>query len=526
MRGCRCVLSCGHPWGTTSQEGNTVGDLAGRVLREHGSMMSASLAHSAARGAYFTLSAQAARIVLQLLSVVVLARILSPHDYGLLAIVVVLIGLGEIFRDFGLTSAAIQAPELSRGQRDNLFWVNTLIGVGLSGVMFCVSWPLAALMDEPDLLGMTQWLSLTFILNGLATQYRASLMRDLRLRAIAISDVAASAIALAVAVAAALAGFGFWALVIQQLTNGLVLLVGAVFVGRWMPRLYSRRHPIRPLMSFGVNLMAANLVGYASRQIDAVLISLRFGTASLGLYNRSFQLVMTPLSQGRSPLQSVALPVLSRVQDDPPRFNTYVLAAQLALGYLFGIPLAMVAGLAEPVVAIMLGPNWAASSPLLRMFAIAGIMTTLAFVGYWVYLARGLGNQLFRYTIVTSLIKIACIVTGSFFGLDGVAIAFAVNAAIEWPLSIYWLSRITAMPRNGLYQGAARVLIMAGTAGVAAWLTSAATAPMGIWWQVGLGLIAGLAASSLWLLAPVYRRDAAMLSGFVKLMVRRAPQDS
>ena len=151
--------------------------------------MSSTLAHSAARGAFFTLAAQVAKIVLQFLSVIVLARLLTPHDYGLLAIVLVVVGVGEIFRDFGLTTASIQAPVLTRGQRDNLFWINSAIGVVLTIVMFFLAWPIEAVTDEPEIVGMVHWLSLLFLLNGLATQHRANLARDLKFKAMAVIEV-------------------------------------------------------------------------------------------------------------------------------------------------------------------------------------------------------------------------------------------------------------------------------------------------------------------------------------------------
>src|SRR5699024_12233190 len=108
-------------------------------------MTDSPLAQTAARGASFTLAAQAIRMVLQLLSVAIVARLLSPHDYGLLAIALVIVGFGEIFRDFGLTSATVQAPELSSAQRDNLFWVNTLIGISLALLMYVAAGPVASL---------------------------------------------------------------------------------------------------------------------------------------------------------------------------------------------------------------------------------------------------------------------------------------------------------------------------------------------------------------------------------------------
>ncbi len=488
--------------------------------------MTTSLAHSAARGAYFTLAAQGARIVLQLLSIVVLARILSPHDYGLLAIVLVVVGLGEIFRDFGLTSASIQAPELSNGQRDNLFWINAAIGVALTVAMYCSSWAVGAVTGSPELVGISQWLSLTFLLNGLATQHRANLMRDLKLRPLAVIDVSSSAIALAVAIVVALTGGGYWALVVQQIVTAFTLLVGVVLAGRWFPRMYSRAYPIKQMVNFGWTLVATNLIGYASRQIDTVMISFRFGTTALGLYNRSFQLVMTPLAQVRSPLQSVALPVLSRVQQDQPRFETYVTAAQLALGFGFGIPLAILSGLAEPAVDIMLGSRWAEAAPMLRMFAIAGILTTVPFVGYWVYLARGLGAELLKYTVVTAVIKIVCIVIGSFFGILGVAIAYAVHPAIAWPISLAWLSRVTPMPRRELYLGAGRIIAVSLASGLAAWGASQALIATNAWLQAGAGLVAGLVIAAAALLIPIYRRDAKTLMDFVRLMLKREPKSS
>ncbi len=481
--------------------------------------MASSLAHSAARGASFTLAAQAARIVLQLVSVVVLARMLSPHDYGLLAIVLVAVGLGEIFRDFGLTSASVQAPELSTGQRDNLFWINTLIGAALMAIMFLCSWALGAVTGQPEVVGISQWLSVTFLLNGLATQHRAHLMREIKLRPLAVVDVLSSFLALVAAIVAAALGAGYGALIVQQIATGAFLLVGVVVAGGWLPGRYSRKDSVTQLITFGWNLVAANIVSYAAKQIDTVLVSFRFGPASLGLYNRAFQVVMTPLGQVRSPLQSVALPVLSRVQQDQPRFETYVVAAQLALGYLFGVPLAIVTALAEPVVRIMLGDAWMEAAPLLRMFAIAGLLSTVPFVGYWVYVSRGLGRELLKYTLLTSALKIVCIVVGSFFGLIGVAVAYAIHPALAWPISLAWLSRVTPMPTAKLYQGAARIIVLFAVTAGASW--GAALLVTGVWAQVVVGGLAGLAAAALFLLVPVYRADAATLWSFIRLMRKR-----
>ncbi|WP_224779686.1 lipopolysaccharide biosynthesis protein [Leucobacter sp. Psy1] len=484
--------------------------------------MTDELAHSAARGALFTMGAQLARILLQLLSVVILARLLSPHDYGLLAIALVVVGVGEIFRDFGLTSASVQAPILTNGQRDNLFWINTGLGAGLAGIAFLAAWPVSWLTGQSDLLGILQVLSIVFVVNGLATQYRAQLMRALQFRALAVADIVSAAFALGGAVVAALLGAGYWALVVQQLAAAAILLVTLVWFGRWLPGRYSRQHDVRGLVAFGWHLVVTGLITYGAAQIDTIVVAAKFGTTSLGLYNRAFQIIMTPLNQIRSPLTNVALPVLSRAQEHRERFDHFVTAGQLALGYSLGLPLLLVCGMADPVVTIMLGPQWEAAVPLLRCFAIAGALTTLSFVGYWVYVSRGLSRQLLRYSLVSTALRAVCIIAGSFFGVIGVGIGFALAPAIAWPVSIFWLSRITTLPVRPLYGGALRMLSASTVTALAAWAASTAAMPVaGAWVALVTGLAAAAATAGLLVLIPPLHRDVRTLTGFGRLMLRR-----
>ncbi len=150
------------------------------------------LGRVAARGAGVTLAGQGARILLQLASVTVLARLLSPGDYGLLAVGLVVVGVGEVFRDLGLTTAAIRAPDLTRGQRDGLFWLNVAAGALLAVLALAAAAPVAALFRQPELADVVRSLSAVFLLNGLTAQYRAGLVRDLRFGAVAGVDLGAS----------------------------------------------------------------------------------------------------------------------------------------------------------------------------------------------------------------------------------------------------------------------------------------------------------------------------------------------
>jgi PST family polysaccharide transporter len=480
--------------------------------------VSVGLAGRAARGALSTGVGLAARMTLQLASVVVLSRLLSPGDYGLVAMVVAIIGIGDTLRDFGLSSAAIQSPDLSRGQRANLFWTNTAIGLGLGLVALAGSGAVAAFYDEPALTAVTQALAVTFLLNGMMTQYRAGLIRDMRFRTVAAVDVAAPAAALATAVALAAAGAGYWALVAQQVVQAAVGLVAVAVAGRWLPGRYDRSAPMRSLYRFGGHLLASQLVGYLANNVDSLTIGHRFGAHPLGVYNRAFQLLMNPLNQVRAPSTTVALPVLSRAAGTP-QFDEIVRTGQLVLAYPVTIGLAVVAGTADPLVAVLLGPAWQEVPPVLRLLAVAGIFQTLSYVGYWVYLSRGLTRELLHYSFASAAIRITCVLVGSTWGVVGVAAGYALAPLLAWPLSLWWLGRTAGLPVRPLYLGAGRVLLAGAAAGAAA--AAAAVAPVTPWLQVVAGAAAAALACGAALVLPAVRRDLHELRRAARSALRR-----
>ncbi|PWW21400.1 PST family polysaccharide transporter [Geodermatophilus normandii] len=475
----------------------------------------------AARAAGVTLVGQALRIVVQFGSILLLARLLLPEDYGLLAIVLVVVGIGEIVRDFGLSTAAIRAPELSEDTRDALFWINTAIGAVLCVVVVACSGLLADLFDRPPLTAIACALAGTFVLNGMATQYRVTLTREMRFRSLVTADVVAQTAAAAVAIALAALGTGYWALVAQQLVQSALVLVLVAVPARWLPGRPRRTPGLRPYLTLGLHLVGTQLVNYAGNNVDTVTIGLRFDAAALGLYNRGFQLLMTPLNQLRSPATTVALPVLSRLQDDRERFDEYLRRGQLALGFPIVVSLGVVAGAAGPLVELLLGPRWSGVTPILALLAVAAASQTLAFVGLWTYLSRGLGAALFRYTVGTSVLRLVCVLTGSAWGVVGVAAGYALAACLEWPLSLWWLSRITDFPGRTLMAGALRVLACAVPAGLAAWLVAQAAAlPTAV--TLLLAVLAGAAVVALAAaVSRTVRADLAGVLAFGRSMVRR-----
>lgn len=421
----------------------------------------ADLGRDAARGAAVVSVGQGVRLLLQTVSVVVLARLLDPTDYGLVAMGLVVVGVGEIFRDFGLSSAAVQTPKLTKVQRDNLFWLNSAIGVLLGVIVFAIAPLVAGFFGRQEVTQIVRAVSGVFLLNGFAAQYRASLMRSLRFGLLAVADTVSVLVALSVAVIAALGSWGYWALVLQVLVQAAVALLVVLFGSLWWPGRPRRENGMAPLLKFGWHIVGAQLLSFAGNNADTVLIGARLGATSLGLYNRAYQLLMRPLAQLLAPSSNVAIPVLSRLHDDDARLQRFILRGQTVLGYTAVVGLGVVAAASTPITRVALGPKWLDAAPLIALLAVAGGLQTLSYVGYWVYVSRGLTKQLRRYSLFSALLKVLCVVVGSRWGVLGVASGMAVAPAIAWPASIWWLSRFAPIPIRDMYRAAARILLVA-----------------------------------------------------------------
>jgi O-antigen/teichoic acid export membrane protein len=466
-----------------------------------------SLGTSAARNAALTLGGQGARFLLQLASVVVLARLLTETDYGLIGMVWAIIGVGHILKDFGLGAAAIQARDLTRGQRDNLFWLNAGAGLILTSLCLAAAPLIAAFYRRDDLAVLVWWLAPTLLLSGMTTQYRADLTRRLKLGRVAAAEIASTALGLAAGVGGAILGWGPGALIAQQLVGGVLAVVLLVVLAGWIPRWYKTREPMRQLFGFGLPVFGAQMLTYLVNNADAVIIGRMFGPVPVGLYNRGLQVVRVPMSQLRGPLDTLSLSVLSRLHDNDDRFLRFVRRGQLVMAY----PLLAAAGgliaAAPAVVDLALGARWADSAIFIQLLALGEGMTSLAAVGGWIYSSRGHALALMKFTAVSATVRLAFALAGSLFGPVGVAAGFALAHACLWPVSLWWVGRISGLPTGGLILAAIRVTAICALPSFLTWgsviwmngLTSAVVVPVAVTVH-----LAGFAL--LWFL-PLVRKD-------------------
>lgn len=404
------------------------------------------LGRSAARGGAVIMIGQVLKILAQLINLIVLARLLEPSDFGLVAMVLSVYGLGEVLRDFGLSTASIQAKNISKGQVSNLFWINLLIGSVIALIAYSSAGFLAKFFEREELVNIGHVMCLMFIFNGLAAQYKAQLNRKLMFFEMTVSDVLGAFMGIFAGILVAYKGYGYWAIVAQQLTQFFVQMVLYVYFGRWIPSLPSRKENMHSFYGFGWNLMIAQLLNYLTRSMPSIIIGNKLGAASLGYYDRAFQILMLPLNQLNAPSSSVAVPILSRLNnEDKKKYNEFVIFGQNVMVHIVLAFLAMASTQTEALVSVVLGEKWLDLVPIFRCLCGAGAFLALSYASYWVFVSKGITDSLLKLTLVSRPILILITIIGLAWGVEGVALFYSIGLMFNWVLGVFWL-RNTGVP--------------------------------------------------------------------------------
>jgi O-antigen/teichoic acid export membrane protein len=384
------------------------------------------LARQSVRGGAATMGGQVAKFVLSTGSNIALARLLSPRDFGLVAMAVVVTMFGGLIKDLGLSLATIQREKITHQQVSTLFWINVVVSVALGVVVIAASGLIAGFYDEPEVRGITIALSSTFIFGGLTAQHNALLQRQMRFSRMAAIEVIAMVLGTAVAISAALSGAGYWSIVLWGVVSTFVTMALSWLSSRWRPGRPGSLASVRSMLVEGANFTGFNILSYLGREADNLLIGWRWGADPLGLYTRAYALLMLPLNQINSPMTGVALPVLSRLQDDDEEYRRYYLRALNLVNHLSLPFLALLMALSEPAIVAVLGSQWRGAAPIFSVLAIAALGQPSLFTMAWVTLSRGQAEKQWRWALASVPVVILSFVIGLPWGPIGVAWAYAI----------------------------------------------------------------------------------------------------
>ena len=386
------------------------------------------------RGGAVTVFAQGAQFTLQMLCTVVLARLLTPADFGLIAMVNVLTVFAHMFSEGGLAIATIQRKEINQQQVTALFWVNVVIGVVIMLAVAATAPVLTWFYREPRLVGITYLAATAFFFIGLGVQHDALLRRQMRFVAMATRNVAAAAVAVGVGIAMGWLGAGYWALVTYPVVGSVTRTVLSWLMVDWRPGRPRRAKDVRSMLMLGGNQTAANCVIHVSTSLDSLLIGRFWGAGPLGLYAKAQALLLLPFRQLDGPLTAVALPALSRIQDDPERLAHYYLRLTNLLMWATTPLVGLLFVAAQPVIVLVLGDQWRESAAVFRIFAALAPAFPLLQVNVLLFQCRGQTDRLLKLTLLRAPVLMGSVAAGLPFGIRGVALAYtAANlATLPW----------------------------------------------------------------------------------------------
>lgn len=388
------------------------------------------LAKKSVRGGITTLGSQGVQVALRISSTAVLARLLTPADYGLIGMVTVVIGFIEMFKDAGLSMATIQREEITREQISTLFWINVMISAVLGMCVFVCSPLVAMFYGKPELTAVTAVLSISFILSGLTIQHQALLRRHMRFGILASIQISSQVVTLIVSVILACIGWRYWALVGGTLFSVLAGVLLTFFFCPWVPGRMQKGTGVREMLKFGGHLTGFNFITYFSRSADYILIGRFLGADALGLYSRAHGLCMMPINQIRSPLVNVAMPVLSTIKDQPERYIKYYQRIIDILASV-AIPLMLYCVFeADFIIGLYLGSQWLGAVPVFRILAIAGLLNIISGTTGLVQLSLGFSARFLKVGIFSAIFYIVAFVVGVSYGIKGMAMAYVIATAI------------------------------------------------------------------------------------------------
>jgi O-antigen/teichoic acid export membrane protein len=390
------------------------------------------------RGGVARIIAQAANFVLRIGSLMVLARLLDPRDFGLVGMVTAFTGVLNLFRDFGLSTATVQRASVTEDQISTLFWINILVGVLLAVLALALAPVVVTFYHEPRLLGVTAVLAVGFLFNAAGVQHSALLQRDMRFTALAVINTASLVGSTVVAIGMAEAHYGYWALVAMTITLPLITTVGLWIAAKWTPGMPRRRVGLRSMMRFGGTITLNSVVVYIAYNLEKVLLGRYWGAEAIGIYGRAYQLVNIPTDNLNGAVGEVAFSALSRVQHDPPRLKSYFLKGY-ALVLALTLPITMLCALfAQDAISVLLGPKWTEAVPIFRLLAPTILIFAMINPFSWLLFAMGLVGRSLKIALVITPLVIAGYVIGLPHGPKGVALGYSVAMAVWILPHIAW----------------------------------------------------------------------------------------
>lgn len=398
------------------------------------------------RGGAVVFGAMLLQKLLGLLLLAIMARLLTPRDYGLMGMVLAVTAFLQIFSDAGLPLATIQKADLTHPQLSAMFWLNLGLGLLLGLGIFVLAPAVAWFFHEPQLRPVAGWLALSFPLTALGAQHGALLQRKMAFTRLMLTEMAGLLAGGAAGLLLAWQGYGIYALVAQVLATAAGTTLAAWLWAGWVPGARLRGTGLRETIRFSGYLTGYCLVNYFARNLDKVLLG-RFSAAEqVGLYNRAYSLMFLPVSLVAVPAGRIMLPALSAVQHDRPRLRRLYLRYLQVIGFVTFPLMTLLALKAGWFIRLIYGPGWEGAVPLFQILCLSGLGQGIYSAAGYLFVAVGRTDRQFRAGLVVSLILAGSYLAGIPWGAQGVALAYTAGFLACLPVYLYYAYATVGLP--------------------------------------------------------------------------------
>ncbi len=398
----------------------------------HGSLKTRSI-----RAAFWTSASSFADFALRIGSIAVTARLIIPEHFGLFMMVTAITAIVEQIRELGLSSATVQRQTLRHAEVSNLFWINTGTSLVLALLLLAAAPLIASYYREPRLIALTASLSINTFLGGFLVQHQALLTRKLKMGSTSLVRLLASVLSTGLCIGLAALDYGYWALVMREICRTVILVSGVWICLPWIPSLPDRRVSVRPLLNFGANLTIANILSSIAGALDRFLLGRLWGAAHVATYRQAYQLITAPNDQLLSPVYVVVHPTLSRLQGEPERFRRYFGRLLMIVGFVT-MPISLFTVVFAPeVTLLLLGPEWTASAPVVRILSISTFAMQCANCTFFVLLTTGRSRMYLKLSLMNQAASLTGILAGVSWGPIGLAVASATGTYLLLVPKVY-----------------------------------------------------------------------------------------
>jgi len=392
------------------------------------------LAARSANGVLIAMGGQAASTLLQIVNLVVLARLLDASDFGIYALGMVLVGFAGIFSNLGLSSASIQIKELTQNTASGLFLINLALGMAVMLVCFIGAPVFVWFLGEAQVFWAVVGLAAIVPVSAASVQFEAVLARGMRWREMQVVNLGSQSIGLLIGVLGALSGFTFMALVAANGATALSRFLFAFLFSNWRPSRGVNWTECVPAIRFGLHQTGFTVCNFIHRQADVFLIGRIWGATEAGFYNRAYQLMAMPLNAVSGPLTQVFVPTLSRLQEDPSRWARAFLRATIASTLIGCAASILLVVNSVALVRLVLGGGWTGTADLFSWLSMSMIFTFPMGAASWAFISRGRSKALFHWGLVSTALTVSAFFVAAPFGAVAVAKAYALSVTLLTPI--------------------------------------------------------------------------------------------